>query len=235
VKEKLARLLKNRGGAVIAGIAAAAIAVILLIIYLNSYRSSVNSGQQPERVLVATKLIKAGTSAHVIATQHMYQVVSIQKDQLLTLALTDPSQIAGSIAATEILPGQQFVQSDFTTSAPQGLAYQLAGNQRAIAIPVDAIHGLSGELSAGNFIDIYTSVGGTIKLVASDVYILVPPGGASGSAAVLRVFSNDVARFAAGADFAKYWFILRPQVGAQPTVPSTATLATLLANSTTGG
>ena len=235
MREKLARLLKNRAGAVIAGIAAAAIAVILLIVYLNSYRSSVNSGKQPERVLVATKLIKTGTTAGVIAARHMYQVVSIQKDQLQLLAITDPSEIAGHLATSDILPGQQFTAGDFTTTAPQGLAYQLVGTQRAIAIPVGAINGVSGQVAAGNFVDIYASVGAMVKLVASDVYVIVPPGGSGGGAAVIRIYSKDAARFAAGADFAKYWFVLRPQGGAKPTLPSTATLATLLANSTTGG
>ena len=235
MQEKLARLFKNRGGAVIAGIVAVAIAVVLLIVYLNSYRSSLNSGQQPERVLVATKLIKQGTTAAVIAAQHMYQVASIQKDQLQLLAITDPAQIAGHIAASDILPGQQFTAGEFTTQAPQSLPYQLVGTQRAIAIPVDSIHGVVGEVAAGNYIDIYASVGQLVKLVATDIYVLVAPGGASGGAAVIRIYSKDAARFAAGADFAKYWFVLRPQTGAKLTLPSTATLATLLANATTGG
>ena len=64
MQDSLSRLFRNRSGAVIAGAIAALVAVILLIIYLHSYRSSVNSGTQPERVLVATRLIRERHLGH---------------------------------------------------------------------------------------------------------------------------------------------------------------------------
>ena len=64
MSEGIGKIFRNRSGAVIAGVIAAVLAVILLVIYLHSYRSSVNSGKQAERVLVATKLIPQGTSGH---------------------------------------------------------------------------------------------------------------------------------------------------------------------------
>ena len=41
------RALRNRGGAVIAAVGIAVLATILLVVYLHSYRSSVNSGKEP--------------------------------------------------------------------------------------------------------------------------------------------------------------------------------------------
>ena len=74
MSEGIGKIFRNRSGAVIAGIIAAVLAVILLVIYLHSYRSSVNSGSQPERVLVATKLIPKGTSGTLIAQKALYLV-----------------------------------------------------------------------------------------------------------------------------------------------------------------
>ena len=65
-----------------------------------------------------------------------------------------------------------------------------------------------------------------MTLLAPDVYVLVAPGAGS-SNAVLRVATQDVAKFAFAADNAKIWLVLRPQVGASRTPPRTATLATL--------
>ena len=90
MQETFNRLFRNRSGAVIAGLIAAIIAVIILVVYLQSYRSSVNSGKQAERVLVATKLIPKGTSGTLIAQQGLYQVTTVQKDQLKLNAITDP-------------------------------------------------------------------------------------------------------------------------------------------------
>ncbi len=237
MQEKLGQLFKNRGGAVIIGAIAALLAVILLVIYLNSYRSSLNSGKVPERVLVATKLIPRGTSGDLIAKQGLYQVTTVQKDQLKLLAISDPSAIGGRLAAVDIYPGQQLTQDDFTTEASLSIPYQITGKQRAIAIPVDPTHGLIGQVAAGNFVDVYVGVSGggqgvaagtLVTLLAPDVYVLVAPGAGSGNA-VLRISTNDAAKFAYAADNARIWLVLRPQVESSKTPPKTATLASLLA------
>ena len=48
----------------------------------------------------------------------MYQVTTVQKDQLKLNAITDPSAINGRVAVDDIFPGQQLTQTDFTTEAP---------------------------------------------------------------------------------------------------------------------
>jgi Flp pilus assembly protein CpaB len=237
VQETLNRLFKNRGGAVIAGLIAAAIAVVILVIYLQSYRSSVNSGKQAERVLVATKLIPKGTSGTLIAQQGLYQATTVQKDQLELNAIIDPSALNDRVAVSDIFPGQQLTQDDFTTEAPTSIPYEITGAERAIAIPLNSAHGLVGQVAAGNYVDVYVGIaGGTnsgagqlVTLLEPNVYVLVSPDNGSGNA-VLRINTKDAAKFAYAADNASIYLVLRPQVGASRTLPATATLATLLAS-----
>jgi Flp pilus assembly protein CpaB len=232
VQEAISKLFKNRSGAVIAGVVAAALAIILLVIYLHSYRSSVDSGRRPMRVLVAAKLIARGTSGTLIGHQGLYRVTTVQKDELKLNAITDPAALNDRVAAADIYPGQQLTQNDFTTESPTAIPYQITGTQRAIAIPVDAVHGLIGQVSAGSWVDVYVSVPGggesLVALLEPSVYVLVPPG-ANSSDAVLRVNTKDVPKFAYAADFEHLWLVLRPQVGASRTPKATATLASLLA------
>ena len=232
MRERISRLFRNRSGAVAAGIGAAVIAVILLIIYLNSYRSSVNSTKAPERVLVATKVIKAGTSGDIIARQSLYQVTAVQKDQLKLNAITDPSALADRVAVADIFPGQQLTQDDFTTETQTGVAYQLVGRQRAIAIPTDAAHGVGGVVSSGNFVDIYIETsdksGELVTLLAPDVYVISAPANGTGNF-ILRVPTAQAPKFAFASDNTKIWLVLRPQAGATRTPPTTARLSTLLA------
>jgi Flp pilus assembly protein CpaB len=244
VQDSIRKLFRNRSGALIAGIIAAVIAVVLLVVYLKSYRSSVNSGKRTERVLVATKMIPTGTSGDLIAKQNLYLVTTVQQDQLKLNAITDPSALNDRVAAANIFPGQQLTQDDFTTESPQSIPYEITGTQRAIAVPVDANHGLIGQVAAGNYVDVYVGVnagttdaasggsahsGQLVTLLAPNVYVLVAPGGSSGSGAVLRVATKDVAKFAYAADNATIWLVLRPQVGSSVTPPATATLSSLLA------
>jgi Flp pilus assembly protein CpaB len=232
VRERISRLFRNRSGAVIAGIIAAAIAIILLVVYLNSYRSSVNSNKAPERVLVATKLIAKGTSGGTIAQKNLYQVTAVQKDQLKLNAITDPSALADRISVADIFPGQQLTQDDFSTEAQTGIPYQLTGRQRAIAIPVDTAHGVGGVVGSGNFVDVYIGTSGgqgqLVTLLASNVYVLEAPTGGGGNF-ILRVPTQQAAKFAFASDNTKIWLVLRPQVGSSRTPPATANLATLLA------
>lgn len=247
MQERIARLFKNRGNAVVAGIVVALLAIVLLVVYLHSYRSSVNSGKQPERVLVATKLIQRGTSGKAIAQQGLYQVTSVQKDQLQAFAISDPAAIQGRLAAGDIFPGQQLTQGDFTTENATEIPYEINGAQRAIAISVDSEHGLVGQVAAGDFVDVYIgtnapaagsgSGGATqplLSLLAPDVYVLVAPGAASTSA-VLRVTAQQVPKFAFAADNTRIWLVLRPQVGASKTPPERVTLASLLGQSGSTG
>jgi Flp pilus assembly protein CpaB len=238
VQDSIRKLFRNRSGALIAGIIAAVIAVVLLVVYLKSYRSSVNSGKQAERVLVATKLIPKGTSGTLIAQQGLYQATTVQKDQLELNAITDPSALNDRVAASDIFPGQQLTQDDFTTEAPTAVPYEITGPQRAIAVPVDATHGLVGQVAAGNYVDVYVTVSGgggataaggqLVTLLAPNVYVLVAPAGSS-DGAVLRIDTRDAAKFAYAAQYETLYLVLRPQVGASRTLPATATLAALLA------
>ena len=235
MRQSLNRLFRNRSGAVIAGAIAAVVAVILLVVYLHSYRSSVNSGKQPERVLIATRLIPRGTSGTLIAQQGLYQVTTVQKDQLQLNAITDPAALSGRVAAADIFPGQQLTQEAFTTEALTSIPYVISGRQRAIAIPVDSAHGLIGQVAAGNYVDVYVGVSGgaatggeVVTLLAPDIYVLAAPGNGSNNA-ILRIDTDQAAKFAFAADNERIWLVLRPQVGSAPTPPTKATLATLQA------
>ena len=236
MSEGIGKIFRNRSGAIIAGIIAAVLAVILLVIYLHSYRSSVNAGSQAERVLVATKLIPKGTSGTLIAQKALYLSTTVQKDQLKLNAITDPAALNDRVAAADIFPGQQLTQDDFTTEASTSIPYVITGRQRAIAIPVDATHGMIGQVAAGNYVDVYVGANGPtgqlVTLLVPDVYVLVAAGAGSNDT-IIRINTRDAAKFAFAADNTKLWLVLRPQVGASRTPPSTATLATLLARAKT--
>jgi len=223
--------LRTRGGALIAGGIAAVLAAILLIVYLQSYRHSVNSNKRPVQVLVAKVVIRAGTTGDTVGRKGMYQLANVPKDDLKPEAISDPAALRGRVAATDIFAGQQITQADFTTENTTGLAYQLTGNQRAIAIPVDSAHGLVGEVVSGNHVDVYVGLQGpVVTLLAPDVDVLVAPGsGGGGGNAILRVTEAQAAKFALAADNAKMWFVLRPQTGSSKTSPQYATIADLSA------
>ena len=73
------KVTQSRGWTLGLGIAAAALAAILLIAYLVQYRSSVNASTEPTPVLVAKGLIPKGTSGTVIAEKGLFQAATLPK------------------------------------------------------------------------------------------------------------------------------------------------------------
>jgi Flp pilus assembly protein CpaB len=212
------RLLKTRQGTIVVGVAAAVLAAILLLVYLSHYRSSVKGSTEPVTVLVAKRLIPKGTSGSSIAAQNLFVVTTIPKGQLKLGAISDPAVLQGTVAAADIYPRQQLTNADFTAKAVGALASQLTGKWRAIGLPVlDAAHGLSPDIQAGDHVDVYALLGGKLGLVMSNVLVLVSPSApTAGSTAavtgtyVLRVPASKAARFAYVGDNGKIWLVLRP-------------------------
>jgi Flp pilus assembly protein CpaB len=244
------KLFTTRGGALVVGGLAAGLAAILLIVYLHQYRNSLESGSQPMTVLVAKSLIPKGTSGTLIGQKDLFQVTSVPRDQLKEGAIVDPTAVKDRIAVADIFPGQQLTGADFSVGTTTALPTRISGAQRAISIPVDTNHGLVGQVSTGDRVDVYVGFnadqGGTsspvLKLLATNVLVLQAPTGgggggvgstsSGGSSAVLRVTTKQAAKFAFSSDNGHLWLILRPQVDARPTPPDLVTVATLLAGAT---
>src|SRR5881396_1810022 len=116
---------------------AAVLAAIVLVVYLKSYRNSVNSSGAPATVLVARNLIQKGTPGDIIGTNRQFQVASVPKKELQGGALTDPAALSGRVAVADIYPGQQLTAASFAYAAPGSLQTKLTGTDRAIALTVD--------------------------------------------------------------------------------------------------
>jgi Flp pilus assembly protein CpaB len=219
------RLLKTRQGTIAIGVAAAVLAAILLLVYLSHYRSSVNGSTEPQTVLVAKRLIPKGTTGAAFAEKNLFDVTTIPKDQLKVGAISDPAVLRGSIAAADIYPRQQLTTADFIAASVGALASQLKGNWRAVALPaLDAAHGLTPEVQAGDHLDVYGQLNGKIGLLLSNVLVLASPSqAAAGSTApvsanyILRVPSAKAPKFAYMGQNGTFWLVLRPAIGANGT------------------
>jgi Flp pilus assembly protein CpaB len=234
------RILGSRRATVVVGVGSAFLAAIVLIVYLNRYRESVNVGGQPLTVVVAKRLITKGTSAALIASQGYSDVLTIPRDQVKTGAVADPALLRGRVAVADIYPGQQITLADFSVTTTNAIPTRLVGNERALAIPLDSSHGMIGQVQAGDHVDLYVGLGGDsdalIKLLLADVPVLAAPGGGGGSGLggeesqnfIFKVKSSAVPTLAFAADNATLRVVLRPSTGSSETKDRTANIQSLL-------
>jgi pilus assembly protein CpaB len=233
------KLLADRRATVLMGIASAVLAAIVLIVYLNRYRESVNVGVQPVTVLVAKRLITKGTSATAIGSQGFTDVLSIPRDQIKSGAVSDPATLQGRVAVSDIYPGQQLTLADFTATTTDAIPTRLIGDERALAVPLDASHGMVGQVRAGDHVDLYVGLGSdagsVLKLLLSDVLVLGAPGGGGGGIGgsdttnfVFKVDSAAAPKLAFASDHGTLWVVLRPSNGAKPTRGQLVNIQSLL-------
>jgi len=238
------KMLATRGGTLAVGGFAAAFGALLLLMYLAQYRNSVEGSGEPITVLVAKSLIEKGTPGDIVGLKGLFQTTDAPRDQLQDGAITDPSALRGRLATTDVYPGEQLTTGDFSASAGGALGTQIAGNQRAIAVPVDAAHGMVGQLRNGDRVDVLagfnvTSAAGfsarpVVKVLTQNVLVLEAPKragtGVAANAAnvVLRTTYRKAAEIAWAVDNGKVWVVLRPRAGAPMKLPQVITPEALL-------
>jgi Flp pilus assembly protein CpaB len=229
------RIFSTRGGTLAVGVAAAGLAALLLLVYLNRYRQNLNQQNAPIAVLVAKRLIPKGTAGDVIGTKALFQATSVPKAQLKDGALTDPAALRGQVALADIYPGQQLTIAYFGPAASGGTAYALTAFQRAVEVPIDATHGLIGQVRPGDHVDVLVGVNGgvstrsvsagpIIRTLLQDVVVL----NAGPAALTLRVNDRQAGRLAWASDNGKLWVTLRAPTGSQQTVPQIVSLNSVL-------
>jgi len=227
------KLLNTRRGTIILGIAAAALAAIVLLVYLNQYRNSVNNGNQTVSVLVAKSLIQKGTPGNVVGTTGLYELTNLPKKQVKTGAFVDPATLTGKVAAIDIFPGQQITSADFVVGNAAALTQNLARDQRAVVVPLDSPAEVGGQISAGDHVDVWVAFNAQgangisrplVREVLQDIYVM----GTSAGNVTLRATPKIAGELIYATQNAKIWLALRPAVGSKATKAPEITATDLL-------
>jgi Flp pilus assembly protein CpaB len=226
----MGRWSSTRQGTFTIALVTVLIAAGILVLALHSYRKSIEATQKPATVLVANRLIEKGTSGAAIGVGEYFRVTKMLDKQVAQGALASSADLHGEVAAVDIYPGQQLTASDFVTG---GLFYsRLPRNLRAVTVPVDTSHGMTGGIQTGDRADVYASFPKegqkppVVRLLAPDVVVLDAAkkarttfGGSSTSATstvTLEVDIHQAAELAFTGDFGKVWLVLRPAHGTSP-------------------
>lgn len=242
-QDGLKRYLSTRRGAVTAAICAAILAGVVLVAFLQKYKDNVKNGTEPVSVLVAQRLIPAGTAGDVVASGGYFRPGSIARDDVRTGAVVDSAILSGRVATHDIYPGQQITLADFVPGA-DSLRSKLQGTQRAVALSVDSQRGMTGTVRSGDHVDILfstganNSAGSVTRTLMQNVLVLQAPGVAGSTAVgagapspsgnlILEVSDRDAAKIVFAQQNGSLWFTLRPPVGAKQDPPSSVTLQSI--------
>lgn len=242
-------LSTRRGSLLLAGVTAL-LAGALIFLFVDSRDGGGVVGGGSERVLVAKRLIPKGSPGDVVGAQQLAVATTLEGEDLKEGAISDPKALAGKAAVADIYPGQQLTTADFTAAAV-GLSAKLTGDQRAVAVPVDAAHGLIGSVQAGDHVDVFVGLsqtggsggGSVVRTLLQNALVLSAAGatdtgatgGGGGSTIILRASDRDATKLAFAADNGQVWIALRPPAGAKQSPTTVVTLESLLADNASVG
>jgi Flp pilus assembly protein CpaB len=213
------QFVSTRRGAFTVAAVAATLAGLVLLVFINRYKQDVSAGLAPAPVLTADRLIPRGTAANEVIAQKLFKPTAVPEEKVSAAAVTQASQIAGTVAVRDVLPGQQITTADFAVAA-DAIRSRLSKRERAIQIPIDKIHGLLTTVRAGDRVDILAAFNASSATTGSGTPVLEPLVRDirimqnSGDSVILETTDQQGARLAFAADNAKLWFLLRPPVGA---------------------
>ena len=141
---QIRKVLSTREGTFAFATLAGLLAIGLLLAFMAAYRNSVDEGAQPVTVLVARDSLPKGVGGDMIAEKGLFKATGFKRDQVKQGAVTDPASLRGQVAVHDLVKGQQLTVADFSRPTNPVLS-RLAGDQRAVTIPVDSAHGMAGQ------------------------------------------------------------------------------------------
>ena len=228
------KILSTRQGTLGFAAVAAVLAIAVLLAFMQSYKRSLDQRADPVTVLVAKDELPKGSSGDTIASKGLFQATGFKREQVKEGAITDPASLRGMVTTHAIVPGQQLTSADFAKPKDPVMS-KLADNQRAVTVPLDAAHGMIGQIAAGDHVDVFAGFqvqaeGATrprpvLRALFQDIEVLEAPtqdpSAKSGLAqqsqmhnVVLRVTDSQAVELAFASDNGKVWVALRPQAGA---------------------
>ena len=107
----------SRRTGILIAVVAALLAGVLIYVFVQRYKNSVTPSTPPvASVIVAKQYIPRGTPVSVVESANGTQSITVKSTALVPGAVTNPAEIAGQVAATNIAPGQQLSTADFTVA-----------------------------------------------------------------------------------------------------------------------
>jgi len=137
-----------------------AIAAYALFTYVGGIEDEANNNAKRVEIFKIVQDIPKGTFGDEAFLQGLIKRDVIAKEYRPASAITDPSQIDGLVAISDLAANQVVVSSQFVSQAESLSTFSslLKNNEVAITISVDQIRGVAGLLVPGDFVNMLVTV-----------------------------------------------------------------------------
>jgi Flp pilus assembly protein CpaB len=160
----------------------AAIAAVLVSVYVTQYKHQVENGKTTVKVYVAARDIAAGTPGDELIDGKFLRKDSVERRNRVPGAVTATSEISSSYVTEPIYAGEQVSLRHFGKAGAEGVRGQLSGAQRAIELDATPAQSLAGTLKEGDHVDVVATWANpegsphhVAKVIVRDALVLQAP------------------------------------------------------------
>jgi pilus assembly protein CpaB len=243
-------VISDRLRNVVIAVALAGFAGMLTLFYVSSYKENVQQGESNVSVLVAAKEIPAGTPGDEALQDKLVVAKEVEQKAVVPGSFTEPAQIEKLLTTDRIYAGEQITASRFQPEAQRGPRAELKGTMRAIQIPGNVHQVLGGTLTAGDHVDVlstieYKVVNGTrdiertaTRIVLRDILVLKTPsdetlsgiaeGGDDETSIQLALTDTQAQKLFYAMNTGEWWLVLRPPARSADSPESVEVVETIL-------
>jgi Flp pilus assembly protein CpaB len=136
----------------------ALVAMMLTLLYVSSYKRSVESGVSSVKVYVASRDVPAGSAGSDLVAHGDLKLSDVPKNSVVPGAISTPDQIDKLVLSGPLYAGEQVTMRRFTDVAADGVRAELKGTMRAVQVAGNPNQLLSGTLETGDRVDLVASI-----------------------------------------------------------------------------
>ena len=218
----------------------ALVGVLLVLLYVTSYRKDVQHGSHLAQVLVAARDIPQGTTGTSLAGGGYLRRESVLSRNVVAGAISSTDQIASLAASSTIVAGEQVTVRQFQPVAQQGVLASISGNERAMTVPGDPDQLLNGIVRDGDHVDVVVDAGYSLRsgggsqsrvvsrIVLRDILVLRAP--TNGSSITFALTDTQAQKLFFVMKNAQWWLVLRPVARPADSPESIETIVSMLAD-----
>lgn len=176
-----------------------AIAAYALFTYVGGIEDEANNNAERVKIFKIVQDIPKGTFGDEAFAQGLIEEDVIAKEYRPATAITEPSQIFGLVAISDLPANQVVVGSQFVDQASSLSTFSqlLKNNEVAVTISIDQVRGVAGLLVPGDFVNLLvTTTADTV--ITPEGGEGVPAGGAAVYSQPARVLFQKVQILAVG-------------------------------------
>jgi pilus assembly protein CpaB len=185
----------------VAAIMVAALGAALVTVYVHNVNKHALAKQQPVQVLIAKKLIPAGTTGAAAAADGALEKTTVPRDALATggTVLDNITSVANRVTLAPIFPGEQILAEKFGKQGDSNALSIPTAGTIAVSIPFDDATRVDGFVVPGSDVAVFVTANNSTRLllpratvIAVGARTLVPSSGQSSNQAASSIVTFGV-------------------------------------------